>query len=158
MNDALATHVLAIADVIRLAVAPVFLLSAVGVTLNVLTSRLARAVDRARAFEAREASTPEAEIPELRQLLTVLARRARLLSYAITLCTICALLVSLVVVTLFLGAYFHWDMSLPIALMFSIAMLSFVAGLLLFLREIYLATRALRIGLRHKPKSADARV
>ena len=35
-----------IADVVRTAVAPVFLLSGVGVTLTMLTGRLARVVDR----------------------------------------------------------------------------------------------------------------
>jgi hypothetical protein len=149
MSDSPAT-LFAVGDVIRLAVAPVFLLSAVGVMLTVFTNRLARAVDRARAFEAREATTPEADIPELRDLLVVLARRARLLSHAITLCTICALLVAMVVVTLFLGTYLRFNMALPIGAMFSVAMICFVAALLFFLREVYLATRALRIGLRRK--------
>jgi hypothetical protein len=154
MSDATAGTLFALGDVIRLAVAPVFLLSAVGVVLTVLTNRLARAVDRARAFEAREATTPDADIPELRSMLAVLARRARLLSYAITLCTICALLVAMVVVTLFLGTYLRFNMSLAIGAMFSTAMVCFVAGLLFFLREIYLATRALRIGLRQKSSPA----
>jgi hypothetical protein len=156
VNDTLAGPIFAVGDVIRLAVAPVFLLSAVGVMLTVLTNRLARAVDRARAFEAREATTSDADIPELRNMLAVLARRARLLSHAITLCTVCALLVAMVVVTLFLGAYLHFDMSLPIGAMFSIAMICFVAGLLFFLREIYVATRAMRIGLRRKSDSDAA--
>jgi hypothetical protein len=155
MSEALTTPIFAVGDVIRLAVAPVFLLSAVGVMLTVLTNRLARAVDRARGFEAREATTPDADIPELRRMLAVLARRARLLNYAITLCTLCALLVALVVVTLFVGAYLHFDMSLPIGAMFSAAMLSFVAGLLFFLREIHVATQALRIGLRRKSSATE---
>ena len=40
-----------IAHLIQVALTPIFLISAIGVTLNVLTSRLARIVDRARAME-----------------------------------------------------------------------------------------------------------
>ena len=40
-----------IVHLIQSAVAPVFLLSGVGVTLGVLTNRLARIVDRARYLE-----------------------------------------------------------------------------------------------------------
>jgi hypothetical protein len=36
-----------IAHLIQVALTPIFLISAIGVTLNVLTSRLARSVDRA---------------------------------------------------------------------------------------------------------------
>ncbi|MFI4914038.1 MAG: DUF2721 domain-containing protein [Steroidobacterales bacterium] len=147
-------QVLIVGDVVRLAVAPVFLLSGVGVMLTVLTNRLARAVDRARLIEAREHSAPENELAEMRATLAVIARRASLLSYAITLSTICALLVSLVVVTLFLGAFFKFDISLAVATLFIVAMLSFIAGLLLFLREIFLATRALRFGFTRRPRGA----
>jgi hypothetical protein len=37
-----------IAHLIQVALTPIFLISAIGVTLNVLTSRLSRIVDRAR--------------------------------------------------------------------------------------------------------------
>jgi len=74
--------------------------------------------------------------------------RARLLGRAITLCTICALLVSMVVVALFLGALLNFHLSVVIAVLFIVAMLSFIGGLTLFLREVFVATRTLRIGLR----------
>jgi hypothetical protein len=40
-----------IADAIRLAVAPVFLLTSIGAVLSVLTARISRIVDRARELE-----------------------------------------------------------------------------------------------------------
>jgi hypothetical protein len=136
-----------IGEVVRTAVAPVFLLSGVGVTLTMLTSRLARVVDRARALEQKERDTHANEMHVLGGALRTLERRARLLGRAIALCTICALLVSMVVVTLFLGAFVSLHVSLIIATLFIVAMLSFIGGLLLFLREVFVATRALRIGL-----------
>ena len=137
-----------IGDVVRTAVAPVFLLSGVGVTLTLLTNRLARVVDRARVLEQKESKTHESEMHELSGNLRTLEWRARLLSRAISLCTICALLVSMVVVALFLGAFVNFHLSLVIATLFIVAMLSFIGGLLMFLREVYVATKHLRIGLR----------
>lgn len=137
-----------IGDVVRLAVAPVFLLSSVGVTLTLLAGRLARVVDRARTLERGESSTHESQLGELGGQLSTLEQRARLLGRAIALCTVCALLVSVVVVALFLGSLFDIHLSVLIAVLFIVAMLSFIGGLIMFLREVFLATRTLRIGLR----------
>lgn len=135
-----------IGDAVRAAVAPVFLLSGVGVTLTLLTSRLARVVDRARALEKEEAKTADYE--ELNRSVSALATRARLLGRAIALCTITALLVSMVVVMLFLGAFVRFNLSAVVAVLFIVAMFSFIGGLLYFLREVFVATRTIRIGLR----------
>jgi Protein of unknown function (DUF2721) len=139
------TAVTAVAHVIQLAVAPVFLLSAIGAMLAVMTNRLARVIDRARVLEGRLPTQP-AEAAPLQAQLATLARRARLVSRSITLCTVTALLVCAVIALLFLGAFFAFDASVPVALLFVAAMLAFFAGLLLFLREIFLATSSLRIG------------
>jgi hypothetical protein len=138
-----------IAEVVRTAVAPVFLLSGVGVTLTLLTGRLARVVDRARTLERTENDTLETDMQDLHQRLATLARRARLLGRSITLCTLCALLVSMVVVALFVGAFVNFHLSLVVAVLFVLAMFCFIGGLLLFLREVFVATRTLRIGLRN---------
>ncbi len=148
MDGAVSQQIAAIGEVVRLAVAPVFLLSGVGVVLTMLTSRLARVVDRARGLERGESRTLDGDMQELHATLLTLALRARLLGYAIALCTICALLVSMVVVSLFLGALLDLNLSLVIAILFIVAMLSIIAGLLFFLREVFVATRTLRIGLR----------
>ena len=137
-----------VAQVIQLAVAPVFLLSGVGIMLTVLTGRLARVVERARDVEAMARSAAATDYPTHQQQLHVLGRRARLMNRAITLCTICALLVAFVVVALFVGAYVEFKLANAIALMFVVAMLSFIAALLCFLREVFLAIASLRIGVK----------
>ena len=151
------SRVTAIAHVIQLAVAPVFFLTGIGAILNVLTSRLARVVDRARALEqqvaAREASPDE----PLRNELRALARRSDLISRSITLCTITALLICAVIAVLFIGVFRQLDTSIVVALLFITAMAAFFAGLLFFLREILLATSTVRIGLEHLPIPSDAR-
>jgi Protein of unknown function (DUF2721) len=141
--------VLEIGEVIRLAVAPVFLLSGVGITLTLLVNRLARVIDRARALEDDESQSHPHGRADLEARLSTLTVRARLLGRAIALSTICALLVSMVVVTLFIGALFEIRVGLVIAAEFVVAMFSLIGALLYFLREVFLATRTLRIGLRH---------
>ena len=118
-----------IGHVIQLSVAPVFLLSGIGIILTVLTNRLARVVDRARRLEdAARSSTGEA-LEERRQELRVIAWRARLMNRAITLSTCSALLVALVVVLLFLGAFLNFNATLPVAGLFILAMLALIATL-----------------------------
>src|SRR5579871_6139545 len=105
-----------IAHLIQVALTPIFLISAIGVTLNVLTSRLARIVDRARATEMvlmRGEAHPEGR--DLHANLDVLARRARYINAAITLITLSALFISLVVVMLFVNAFVRWDLASFIA-------------------------------------------
>jgi hypothetical protein len=140
--DATESAIQGVGDVIRLAVAPVFLLSGVGIMLTVFTNRLARVVDRSREMEHK---------PELQSDIETLARRGRLLSHAIALCTICALLVSVVVVVLFLGESFNFRIAYIIDALFIAAMLSFIGAILYFLREVFIATATLRIGLHRRP-------
>jgi hypothetical protein len=136
----------AVAHAIQLAVAPVFLLSGIGAMLAVLTNRLSRIIDRARTLEERLAASPPDLAAQIHAQLAALARRAQLISRAITLCTITALLVCAVIATLFLGAFARFDTSVPVAMFFVAAMVTFFAGLLFFLREIFVATANLRIG------------
>ena len=142
------TGIVAIAHVIQLSVAPVFLLSGVSAMLGVLSNRLGRIIDRARMLEARVLNETEtAAQVRLHGQIDVLARRARLVSHAISLCTICALLICAVVIALFLGAFFSTDVSNMIGVTFIAALTALGGGLVTFLREIYLATRNLRIGV-----------
>ena len=149
MIDGAESQVQGVGEVIRLAVAPVFLLSGVGIMLTVFTNRLARAVDRARELQRGAHAVPESErTRELHEPLATLARRGRLLSVAIAMCTICALLVSLVVMVLFLGESFNFRITLIIDALFIAAMLSFIGAILCFLREVFIATAALRFAVR----------
>ena len=123
-----------VVHVIQVAVAPVFLLTGVGAVLSVLVARLGRIVDRIRVLNARLAATAAAD-PELLNL----SSRARLIHWAISLCTLCALLVCTVIATLFIGALANVSASGLIAVLFIAAMLTLIAGLMCFLGEIYLA-------------------
>jgi hypothetical protein len=137
-----------IAHLIQIALTPIFLISAIGVTLNVLTSRLARIVDRARAMEEILGRPDHAhQGRDLHAALDVLARRARYINAAITLITLSALFIALVVVMLFVNAFLRWDLSVFIACMFILSMLALAAALTAFLIEVRIATNTLQIGI-----------
>lgn len=136
-----------VAHVIQLAVAPVFLLTGVGALLSVLINRLARVVDRFRVLERHLPDTGDGEPAPLQPEMRILSRRARLIHWAITLCTVCALFVCVVIATLFVGSVVGIDLSGTIALLFIAAMLALIAGLLSFLREITLATGSIHVSL-----------
>lgn len=132
---------------IQLAVAPVFLLTGVGSMLAVLTNRLARIIDRARAMEDRYKDSADSELRRrLHADLKVLSQRSRLVSRAIGFCTACSLFVSLVIAILFVQSLFDVYLHGLVPVLFIVAMGAFIVGLLLFLREIHIATSALRIG------------
>ncbi len=135
-----------VAHVIQLAIAPVFLLTAIGTLLSVMTNRLSRIIDRARLLETRLESAPPESASDIHSHLATLSRRATLINRAITLCTVTALLVCTVIAILFLGDFLHCTITLPVAFLFIVAMLSLVLALLNFLREIFIATVNLRIG------------
>ncbi|MGZ5049300.1 MAG: DUF2721 domain-containing protein [Usitatibacter sp.] len=133
------SHVFDISRTIQLAVAPVFLLTAIGTILNVLISRLGRAVDRRRILEEH---MPE-YLGEMRddavRELGMLARRIVLVLWSVTLAVLGALLVCLLIGVAFAGAYFSLDLSREVAALFVAAMVAVTFCLLLFLREISIA-------------------
>jgi len=105
-----------IAHLIQVALTPIFLISAIGVTLNVLTSRLARIVDRARAMEDRLLHPDYVhDGRDLHAQLKVMARRSRWINAAIILITLSALFIALVVVMLFVNAFLRYELSALIA-------------------------------------------
>jgi hypothetical protein len=142
-----------IARTIQLAVAPVFLLTALGTIIGVLTTRLARVVDRTRVLTARIDSTARAtdvlttSMPPNEELV-ILGRRRILVNRAITCATMAALLVCLVVLLAFLGFMLDRNFSRLIAMLFIAAMTMFIAALSFFLREIIVTVRTIQT---HKP-------
>jgi hypothetical protein len=132
-----------ISHVIQLSVAPVFLLTALGTILGVLSARLARIVDRARALSDRLEEAPEAKATLIHKEMRTLAQRRHLVNMAITCGTTAALLVCVSIATVFLGAVMKANIAIAVASLFILAMAAFVAALVFFLREILLAVRSL---------------
>ena len=133
------THISDITHAIQLAVAPVFLLTAIGTLITALNNRLGRAVDRRRIVTDRlQHATPD-EAPAARSELGTLARRSRLIYFSILAAVTAGLLVCLVVACAFVGALLAIELSNAVAVLFILAMVALVVSLALFLREIFLA-------------------
>ena len=138
-----------ITRVIQLAVAPVFLLTAVGTIINALTGRLARAVDRRRVVEARLVEVEEAE--ERRELvdeIKLLGGRITLVLWSIALAVLSALLVCLLIGTAFVGAFIALDLSRTVAVLFIGSVGALTLCLIFFMREVFLAALSVKHAVR----------
>jgi len=137
-------HVTDITRIIQLAVAPVFLLTAIGTILSALNNRLGRIVDRRRVLEdrLRKDSLEGAQYGEEdARELELLARRIRLIYHAIVLAIVCALFICLLVASAFLGVFVTVDIARLIGTLFILAMFALIGSLWLLLREVFLAVK-----------------
>lgn len=134
-----------IAHAIQLAVAPVFLLTGIAAMLGVMATRLARVIDRARWIEHAWQEMDEPARAAARVEIGDLERRRRLASWSINFCACAALLVCIVIVTLFVEEFLGMALRWLAGALFVLAMFALIGGLASFLREVYLATHTLRI-------------
>ena len=132
-------HVADITQVIQLAIAPVFMLTAIASLLNALLGRLGRAVDRRRVVEDRLDADGAAAHPDDVNELQLLARRIQLVIWSIAFAVFAALLVCLLIGAAFLGAYTALELTRTVAILFVAAVGSLTVCLLLFMREVFLA-------------------
>lgn len=134
-----------VAHAIQLALAPVFLLASIAGMLNVMAGRLSRIIDRGRRLQ--ELPCDPAVLPpeEIEQELQNLERRRHLVSTAITACTLSALLVCMVVASLFLEELLDLPLRWLEGVLFTGATLALAVGLSYFLVEVHRATRWVRV-------------
>ncbi len=146
-----------IALVVQMAVAPVFLLTGVGAVLSVLTTRLARVIDRGRQLDhwVSEGHDPAWYEHELHKL----AKRNSLINAAITLATIAAFFVCGVILVIFTSQIFPNQMVFGdvVTSCFILAMISLMASLALFLGEIRVASTIRYFGHAPRNRTSDPR-
>ena len=148
--SASASAVTSIAHQIQLAVAPVFLLAGIAGIINVLAHRLARVVDRSRQLEAEPPDDDEAVRRLYFAELRILDARMRVVNWSLTCCTAGALFVCVLVAIMFVAGVGKIGFAQLIAVLFVLTMLLLVAGQLLFLYEVRLATRALQVSRQRR--------
>jgi len=134
-----------IAQTIQLALAPVFVLVAIGNIMNILSTRLARVVDRSRHLQQRYSETEGLEHDVLVREIRLVDERIHMIGRAILLLVISGLTIGLTVALLFLEEILQVDLQLAAAGFFLLAIALLMSALVLFLREIRVATSALRI-------------
>lgn len=134
-----------IAHTIQLALAPVFVLVAIGNIMNLLGTRLGRVVDRSRDLQVRHGETTgrqhDAVVAEIRHV----DRRIKLIGRAFLLLVVSGLVVAFTVGLLFLEEMTALDLSRLAAASFFLAIALLMSALLLFLYETRIAVAALRM-------------
>lgn len=134
-----------LAHAIQLALAPVFLLTGIAGILNVMTGRLARIIDRGRYLTERELPPAMVASSAYRVELASLEFRRHLASSAIAASTLSALLVCVVIASLFVQVLLQVELRWVVGAMFTGSTMALVVGLGYFLREVHLATKTVRI-------------
>jgi Protein of unknown function (DUF2721) len=139
----------AVSHGIQLAVAPVFMLTAVASLIGALATRLSRIIDRARDLEERlDAGTinnHDAAYSELGRLKL----RGSVVNWSVALLTLSATLIGATVMALFLGETTlpHSEQLVPWSFLGGV--ICFVLALLCFLVETLLASHVLNF--KHRP-------
>jgi Protein of unknown function (DUF2721) len=143
---------------LRDAIGPVILISGVGLLLLTFTNRLGRAIDRARQLNAELLNRTGPERVQLQEQITIIYRRAKMIRLSITWAALSALLAAALVVTLFLTALLRWQNGWLASLIFIACMVSLIASLVTFIRDINLSLRALKLELEggSEPKAGGA--
>ncbi len=131
-----------IAQTIQLSLSPVFMLAGIGAILNVLVGRLARVVDRSRALETLQPALEGDDRAHHAGEARLLHWRMKVINTALFLCVSSAIGTCSVVALLFVGELAHLHIGTVVGVMFIMAMLLLVSGLVMFLIEVRLSLRA----------------
>jgi len=134
-----------IAQTIQLALAPVFVLVAIGNIMNILSTRLGRVVDRSRHLQKLYGETSGAEHDAIVREIRLVDGRIHLIGRAILLLVCSGLTIGFCVALLFVEELFDVDLTQVAAAAFMVAIVLLMAALTLFMRETRRATAALRI-------------
>ncbi len=134
--------------ILQLAVAPVILISGVGLLQLSLTNRLGRLIDRSRLLARECATSVGADRARIDAQIAIIDRRAGILQRSITLGAITVLLVSVLILVLFVSALLELDSGLIVIGLFSTALLTLIGSTIFFLQEMRLALEAVRLETR----------
>lgn len=133
-----------IAQTIQLALAPVFVLVAIGNIMNILTTRLGRIVDRSRALQKLHAETEGAAHDAVVVEMRYVDRRIQLIGHALFILVCSGLLIGVTVGTLFIGEMAGREFRIATEVSFFLA----IALLMLALVYLLLETRIVALTLR----------
>lgn len=134
-----------IAQTIQLALAPVFMLVAIGNIMNILSTRLGRVVDRSRHLQGLHRDTEGREHDMVVIEIRLVDRRIALIGRALLLLVSAAVIIGLTVGLLFVEEIAGVSLQRIAAATFFAAVALMMVALLFYLHETRIATAALRI-------------
>jgi hypothetical protein len=141
----LPAHPVMIAQTIQLALAPVFVLVAIGNIMNILTTRLARMVDRSRHLQSLHAGTEGSEHDVVVVEMRIIDQRIAHIGRALLLLVLAGLAIGATVGSLFFSEMGGTELRLLTASTFFLAISLLMGALVLLLLETRLAARTLRL-------------
>ena len=141
-----ATDLATVTHGIQLAVAPVFLLTAVSGMIGAVAGRLARIIDRARFLEGtlESGGVEDARAARMYDELRRLRYRGWLVNGCLALLTFCSILIGTTIVLLFLGETSELPIFKIATVCFLAGVMCFLSALVCFLTETLLATHLLK--------------
>jgi len=140
-----ATSLTQLVPVLQTAISPVILISGIGLILLTMTNRLGRIVDRSRAMSNELPRTQGNQYLRLKSELAILWKRARLMRLAIGGVTVSALSAAILVIVLFISAWFRLQSGWLVGSLFILSMTSLCVALVVFIREIHFSLSAISL-------------
>lgn len=134
-----------VVHVLQTALTPAFLLVALGQMLNLFSGRLTRIVDRSRAMEKLYPDSKGEEHDRIVAELRVLEERLVTVGRAILLGVLAAIVVALMIATLFFTGLLGAGSAAVIVVLFLLALALLTGSLFYFVREVHLATRLIHV-------------
>ncbi|AXU20568.1 DUF2721 domain-containing protein [Novosphingobium sp. THN1] len=134
-----------IAQTIQLALAPVFVLVAIGNIMNILTTRLGRIVDRSRALQSQHAQTSGREHDLVVIEIRYVDRRIHLIGRALLLLVVSGLAIGVTVGSLFIGEMAGLELRNLTGITFFGAIALLMIALVYLLLETRIAASSLRL-------------
>lgn len=133
---------------LQAAIAPCIFISGLGLLLLTMTNRLGRAIDRIRHFSEDIKSASAEDVPDLKQQVVILYRRAWCLQAAIGLISVSLLCVALIMLMLFTTLAFNFQLVFSIKVLFVTSLVSFVFSLFFFFIDVSLTLASIRIEIK----------
>ncbi len=133
--------------ILQLAIGPVILISGVGLLLLTLTNRFGRMIDRSRAIihEVIRGGQAAEVIGNLQAQVEILHRRARILRLSITLAAVTVLCVGVLILGLFIAAFWQLQIVGVLVVIFCVAILGLIGSMAAFIVDMNLALRAAQL-------------
>ena len=139
----------AVAQLIRIltaSIAPVIVISGVGLLLLSMTNRYGRLIDRAREFtKDLDATQEDARRKLLVEQVQIIYRRARMLRVAIILSSASILFVAVTVLSLFAGQVLGVKVDYVSVPCFGLCLLTLLGSLYCFIQDVSISLKALEL-------------
>jgi len=131
--------------ILQASIAPVVLISGVGLLLLTMTNRLGRTIDRIRALCDQFEEKPGKDGAVIKQQIDILYKRCQYLRSSIVLVISCIICVSTIVIVLFAMYIFQINLIGLVQLLFGAGLLALILSLVTFLMEVWAALASVKL-------------